>query len=275
MSEDTVAASKRRALERVERFRNLNDEGPLLVLPGAWDFVSARLLAIEGFPCLGTTSTGICWSLGRYGAWDPFLAASERIVTAVEVPVSLDIEAGFSRTPEGVAEHVRQVIATGACGINLEDGLLDGGLGDAGLHAEKIRAARQVTVSHGYPLYINARTDVFLGGGDDVAEAVRRGQLYAEAGADMFFAPGIREAADITELVNEVPIPLNVYASAGVPATQELAALGVRRLSVGCGLLQSALAKARNHARELFRSGSCGFVDAWLPFEEVEALCAR
>jgi len=273
MRGDTVDAQDRGALERVERFRTLNDEGPILVLPGAWDFVSARLLESEGFPCLGTTSTGVCWSLGRQGGWEAFLAASARIVGAVDVPVSLDIEAGFSRTPEGVAEHVRQAIGIGACGINLEDGISDRGLGDPALHADKVRAAREVGTQHACPLYVNARTDVFLGGGDDLAEAVRRGQRCAEAGADMFFVPGVRDAGDVAVLVAEVPLPLNVYALPGVPNARELAELGVRRLSVGCGLLQSALADARRRARELLGSGSYGFGEQWIPFEAVEALC--
>ncbi len=259
--------------QRLERFRELNEDAPLLVLPGAWDFVSARMFASEGFPALGTTSSGISWTIGRSSGWDSFLAASARIVGAVDVPVSLDIEEGFSGTPEGVARHVRQAIEIGACGVNLEDGLADGRLGDASLLVDKLQAAREVCVATSHPLFINARTDVFLGGFDDLSEAIRRGRLYAEAGADMFFAPGIAAKDDIATLVREVPIAVNVYALPGVPSVDELDEMGVGRLSVGCGVLQSALADARRVARGLAASGSYGFADDWISFDEAESLC--
>ena len=238
--------------------------------------MSARIFSQEGFPALGTTSSGVCWSIGRAGGWDSFLAASKRVVGAVQIPVSLDIEAGFGDSAAVVTEHVRQVIELGACGINLEDGCVDGRLGDPTRLVEKICSIRDLCRDQAYPLFLNARTDVFLSGSADLAESIRRGQLYAEAGADMVFVPGLSDAAAIGTFVAEVPAPVNIYAGPTVPPVSQLSELGVRRLSVGCGPQQSALADTRRVARVLCTSGTySAFTDEWLPFGDLELLCAE
>lgn len=260
---------------RAESFRRLHEMRELVVLPGVWDLASARIFAAEGYPALGTSSTGICWSVGRSGGWPVFLEASARIVRAVSVPVSLDIEAGFADEPAELRQHVQGVIEVGACGINLEDGLVEGVLADAAVLESKIQAVRELAHELEHPLFINARTDVYLGGPNDLAETVRRGRLYAAAGADGFFAPGVTDAALIATLVKEVPLPLNIYAGPGVPAVAQLAELGVRRLSVGCGPMQALLAQTQGIARSLRKGGRYGsFVDNWMPYADAEALCS-
>jgi len=261
--------------KHIERFRRLHQGPEVLVLPGVWDIVSARLFAAEGFPALGTTSAGVCWSVGRGNGWRAFLEASGRIARAVDVPVSFDIENGFDHRPDVVREHVRGVIEAGACGINLEDGFIDGALADAAIMEDKIRGIRDLCEEMNYPLFVNARTDVFLGGPADLGEAVRRGRLYAEVGADSIFVPGLVDATAIQTFVKEVPAPVNIYALPMVPPVTRLAALGVRRLSVGCGPMQSLLAHAQRIARALRDEGNyASFVDDWMPYEEAEAICA-
>ena len=258
----------------LETFRRLHEGNEVLVLPGVWDVVSARLFAAEGYPALGTTSTGIYWSAGRAGGWDRFLEASGRISETVEIPVSFDIENGFDEKPEVVRERVRQVIDAGACGINLEDGVVDGVLADIAIIEDKLRAIADLCEEIGFPLFVNARTDVYLGGPAELGEAVRRCQHFAELGADCVFVPGLVDAAAIGALVKEVPVPVNIYAIPGVPSVAQLADLGVARLSVGCGPMQALLAQARGIARSLRDNGDYeSFVADWMPFEELEALC--
>jgi len=233
--------------KHVERFRRLHQGPEGLVLPGVWDVASARLFVAEGFTALGTTSAGVCWSVGRGNGWRAFLEACGRIARAVDVPVSFDIE----------------------------DGFIDGVLADAAIMEDKIRAIRDLCEEMNYPLFVNARTDVFLGGPADLGEAVRRGRLYAEVGADSIFVPGLVDATAIQTFVKEVPAPVNIYALPNVPPVIRLAALGVRRLSVGCGPMQSLLAHAQRIARALRDEGNYdSFVDDWMPYKEAEAMCA-
>lgn len=264
-------------------FRELHD-GQILVLPGVWDVASARVFAAEGFPALGTTSAGIAWTLGQAvgqdAPWPLFLNACRQIASAVAVPVSFDVEAGFGDSAELIRDHVQQAIEAGACGINLEDGLVAGKLRDPRLLEEAIQAIREMCVHIGCSLFLNARTDVYLGGVTDeskqLGEAVRRGRLYAEAGADGFFVPGIVQTDAIESVVSEVPVPLNVYALPGLPAAARLQQLGVRRVSVGCGPLQSVLARTRAIARDLRSSADWGsFTDDWLDYDVSVALCSR
>jgi len=265
-------------------FRDLHSGPGILLLPGVWDVASARVFASHGFAALGTTSAGVAWTMGyangQDAPWPVFLERCRRIAQAVDIPVSFDIEAGFGDVAETVSDHVRQVIEAGACGINLEDGVADGRLGEPELLEDKIRAIRELSAAVGFPLFINARTDVYLGGMPDetkqLDEAIRRGQRYAEAGADGFFVPGLAQIDAIKEVVKEVRIPLNVYALPGVPGAATLTELGVRRVSVGCGPLQAAMARIRAIARALRDEGDwSSFTDDWLEYGEVLALLRR
>jgi 2-methylisocitrate lyase-like PEP mutase family enzyme len=264
-------------------FRGLHDGPEILVLPGVWDVASARLFAAEGFGALGTTSAGVAWSLGHATGqdvpWPHFLERCSRVARAVDVPVSFDIEAGFADTAEGVCENVREAIEAGACGINLEDGVEGGRLREPELVVDAIRAIRGLCAKLGFPLFVNARTDVYLGGIAEEArrlpEAIRRGRLYAQAGADGFFVPGLAEVDAIRSVVAEVPLPLNVYALRGVPAAEGLGELGVRRVSVGCGPLQAVLARTRAIARALRHDGDwSSFTHDWLDYGEAVELCS-
>lgn len=252
--------------ERAERFRRLH-EGPGILLVGSvWDAGSAVVFEREGFDAIATSSAGMAYSLGYPDGErlprEELLAAIARIVAAVQVPVSTDIERGYGRGPREVSETCRGVLEAGAVGVNLEDASSDDarGLVDEGLQVEKIRAVRAMADVFGVHLVINARSDGYLLGiGDEAtrfADTVRRLNRYREAGADCLFAPGVVDRQTIRRLVGELAGPLNILATAGAPPVAELAALGVRRVSQGSGPARAALATARRVARELKAHGT-------------------
>jgi len=252
--------------ERAERFRRLH-EGPGILLVGSvWDAGSAVVFEREGFDAIATSSAGMAFSLGYPDGErlprEELLAAIARIVAAVRVPVSADIERGYGRGPREVSETCRGVLEAGAVGVNLEDASSDDarGLVDEGLQVEKIRAVRAMADVFGVHLVINARSDGYLLGiGDEAtrfADTVRRLNRYREAGADCLFAPGVVDRQTIRRLVGELAGPLNILATAGAPPVAELAALGVRRVSQGSGPARAALATARRVARELKAHGT-------------------
>jgi hypothetical protein len=174
-------------IRKAQAFRKMHDRTKVLVLPNAWDAVTARLFARLGFAAVATTSGGVAWSLGyadgEHAPLDEVVAASARIAHAIDLPVSVDLEAGYGTTPEAVADAVRAIIEAGAVGINLEDGLhVSGALRGLDAAADRIRAAREAAVAAGVPLLINARTDTYLlkYGADDSErfdETVRRARL--------------------------------------------------------------------------------------------------
>lgn len=242
-----------------ERFASLHRAGQPLLLPNAWDVASAVAIAAAGARAVATTSAGVAWSLGVPDAGD--LGADraaeviERIAAAVEVPVSADIEAGYGDSPEAVARTVAAVVRAGAAGVNLEDRRDTGGLYDAAAQADRIAAAR--SAAGDVPVWINARTDVFLGGGypDGVAEALKRAASYAAAGADSLFVPGLTDLGAIAELVAG-PLPVAVMAGPGAPSVAEFASAGVVRVSVGSAIAQAAYGLAARAAAEMFTAGT-------------------
>jgi 2-methylisocitrate lyase-like PEP mutase family enzyme len=237
-----------------------------------------------GFPAIATTSAGIAWALGypdgeRISRGE-MLAVIRRISTAVRVPVTADVEAGYGSSPAAAAETARGVIAAGAVGLNLEDGTSAGDLLDAGLQVERIRAAREAGATARVPLVINARTDAFEVKAWDparrFAEAVRRATAYHAAGADCLFVPHVSDGETIGRLARELPGPLNVIAGPPAPPLGELERLGVRRASLGPRVVQAALGTVRRVAEELRERGSYeALADLMIPFAELQQLVAR
>ena len=271
---------------RAEALRALHHGPSPLILPNAWDVISARLFEEAGCQALGTTSAGIAATLGYPDGErvprDELLAVVERIARAVAVPVSADIEAGYGDTPAAVARTVRAVIATGAVGLNLEDGTGDPAhpLADLAAQVAKIRAAREVAADAGVPLVLNARTDVYwaaVGTADGrFAMAVERLRAYRAAGADCLFIPGIVDAETIGRLVRAVQVPLNVLAAEGTPPVAELGRLGVRRVSVGSAPLRATLGLVRRIADELLLQGTYSrMTTGGLAYAEVNRLLAE
>ena len=265
-----------------ERLRALHHGPPILVLPNAWDAASARLFEAEGFPAVATTSAGVAAALGYPdGGIVPsreMIEAVSRIVRAVKVPVTADIEHAYAATPDAVAEIVLRVVAAGAVGINLEDyvpGASD--LEPLALQVDKIKTIIKATTKAGVRVVINARTDVFLrelGAAEArLGVAIERGKTYLAAGADCVFVPGVRDRDTIGALVSGIGGPVNILAVAGTPPIAELEALGVARVSVGSGPMRATLALIRDVARELKTRGTyAAFTRHAMPFDEVNEL---
>jgi 2-methylisocitrate lyase-like PEP mutase family enzyme len=248
--------------------------GPGFVLPNAWDAGSARILEQVGFPAIATTSAGIAWSCGVPDGGeldrDTMLEHVGRIVAAVSVPVTADLEAGYGDTADDVGRTVARAVELGAVGANLED------VGPAGLYgidqaADRIAAARAVAPRGTFVL--NARTDTYFAGtaGDVFAETVERAVRYVEAGADCVFVPGVVEEDTIRRLAAAIPAPLNVVAGlANTIDAPTLFALGVKRVSLGGSLARAALSLLDRAGRELLDSGTLGFLDGVIGYADLQ-----
>ncbi len=263
-------------------FRRLHSPqtGDILVLPNAWDALSARVIEQAGARAIATTSAGVSWALGRQDGQAvtraDMIAAVRRIAEAVQVPVTADIESGYgSGSPEDVEATVRGVVEVGAVGINMEDapGRREESLLRPEEHAARIAAAR---AAGGPELFINARVDVYLkemgaeSGRFD--ETIRRARAYTAAGADGVFVPGVVDASTIARLVEAIGAPVNIMASYGAPSVAELADLGVARVSVGPAITRAAMATIRTATRELLETGTYDGLVGGVPFAEANAL---
>ena len=253
----------------------------MLVLPNAWDVMSALVIANEGAAAIATTSGGVSWAHGHPDGQHldhrQAVQAVAAIARAVDLPVSADIEGGYGRAPDEVAGVVARIVSVGACGINLEDSPGDGApLLEPRAQARRIAAARAAARERGVELVINARTDVLLveGSSATLNEALTRGELYAEAGADCLFVPGLTDLGTIGKLVARSPLPVNTMAGPGTPSVAQLAEVGVRRISVGTAIAQAAFSIAARTARELLTHGTYASLDAELSYAALNALAA-
>lgn len=280
---------------KADLLRELHGRGMLLVLPNAWDCMSAKIFEDCGFPAIATTSAGIAWARGYPDGerlyWDEMAEAIGLIADTVSVPVTADVEAGYGDSPQSVARMARAVIVAGAIGLNLEDSAdpeppgraASSRRGDTSLlleadeQSERVWAVVEVGRATGVPLVVNARTDVYWREVGDperrFGETVRRANAFLEAGADCVFVPGVKNPETIAGLVQEIPGPLNVLAGPGSLSISELAELGVRRVSVGSGPARAIMGLTRSMGRELLGSGSYQAMGhGALPYPEANAL---
>jgi len=239
---------------RAELFAALHRPGDPLLLPNAWDVASAVMIVAAGAKAIATTSAGVAWSFGvpdggGLGAERAAVAVA-RIVAAVDVPVSADIEAGY----EDLAATVSAVLQAGAVGVNIEDSQA-GVLLSPAEQAGRLHQARAVADGAGLRPWINARTDVFLTGSGQLGEALARSAAYAEAGADSLFVPGLVDPAGIAVLAAG-PLPVAVMAWPGAPSAAEFAAAGAARISLGSAIAQAAFRVAARAAAELLADGT-------------------
>ena len=256
-------ADKRRA------FQQLHLAG-CFVIPNPWDVGSARYLQSLGFKALATTSSGFAWSRGHPDgavSRDMALAHLRDIVAAADVPVNADFESGFAPDAAGVAESVRLAVETGVAGLSIEDSTGDASepLYELGAAVERIRAARKAIDKAGGDTLLVGRAECFLVGRPDLDETIARLKAYAQAGADCLYAPGIRIRDQIAAVVAGVaPKPLNLLVGSASDLTmQEIAALGVRRVSVGGALARSAWGGFMHAARLIAEQGKFdGFANA-------------
>jgi 2-methylisocitrate lyase-like PEP mutase family enzyme len=267
--------------DKARRLRKAVSEG-VLVLPNAWDAGSAAVIAAAGAPAIATTSGGVSWSAGHGDGQqltrDEMAAAARRVVAAVSVPVTVDAEGGYGPAPEDVAATVHALVAAGAAGVNLEDSTTPGGpLFEVAEQSARLRAARDAAAAAGLPeLVVNARTDVFLfgiGAPEGRLDAVlERARAYAEAGADGLFVPGLLDLDALRTLCAASPLPVNAMAGAGGPSVAELAAVGVRRVSLGTALAQAAYGAAHRAATEILQQGTYTALEGALDFSTVNSL---
>jgi len=259
----TSFAEKRRA------FRRLHEAG-CFVIPNPWDVGSARYLQSLGFKALASTSSGFAWSVGRSdGAMsrDAVLAHLRELVSATDLPVNADFENGYASDAAGVAESVRLAVETGVAGLSIEDSTGDAGkpLFDVDVAVERMRAARRAIDKAGGDTLLVGRAEGFLWGRPDLDDAILRLKAYSDAGADCLYAPGIRTPEQIRAVVDAVaPKPVNLLVGSTSELTmQAIAALGVRRVSVGGALARAAWGGFMRAARMLAEEGRFeGFADA-------------
>jgi 2-methylisocitrate lyase-like PEP mutase family enzyme len=277
------AASPGALAARRRTFRALHERG-CFVIPNPWDVGSALYLQHLGFQALATTSAGFAFSQGLP---DSDVAVSRQrslahiadIVAAVDLPVSADFASGYGVQPEEVADSVRRCVATGVAGLSVEDGTGDRSapLYDLPLAVERIRAARQAIDESGTGVILTARAECYhTGHPDPLKESIRRLDAYADAGADVLFAPGVQEMAEIKALVDAVrPKPLNLLVVRDIGAgVEDIAALGVRRISVG-GALALAAWTAFIHTAQVLRSqGTFAGLAGLVPYAEINGLFA-
>ena len=259
-------------------FRALHEHG-CFVIPNPWDPGSARYLRQLGFQALATTSAGFAFSRGlpdssRAMPVDAVLGHIADIVDAVDLPINADFESGYGGEPEGVAASVRRCVATGVAGLSIEDATGDRArpLYDLPQAVERLAAARAAIDESGTAVLLTARAECFLAGHDDaLRESIRRLTAYAEAGADVLFAPGIYQRDDIRALTAALaPTPVNVLVGRNIGLTvADLAALGVRRISVGSALARAAWTRFIESAKDIAAEGRFTSLDGLTPFAEL------
>ena len=270
---------------RRKAFRVLHERG-CFVIPNPWDVGSARYLQHLGFPALATTSAGYAFSQGLPDSGDDAVLARDRnlayianVTAAVDLPVSADFMSGYGLEPEDVAESVARCVATGVAGLSIEDSTGDPTLPlyDLSIAVERVRAARQAIDQSGADVLLTARAECYhVGRPDPLRESVRRLQAYAAAGADVLFAPGPQTPAEIEALVAAVaPKPLNLLVVRDIGlAVEEIAGLGVRRISVGGALALAAWTGFMRAAQALKSEGSFAGLANLVPYPEINALFA-
>jgi 2-methylisocitrate lyase-like PEP mutase family enzyme len=249
--------------EKAAHFLALHREERPMLLANAWDVGSAKLLAALGFHALATTSGGHAASLGRLDSStsrEQAVQHAAELVRATDVPVSADFEDGFAAEPAGVAETTRLALEIGLAGCSVEDwSAAEQRLFDRDAAAERVAAAAEAAHSGPVRLVLTARAENHLRGNPNLADTIARLQAYQQAGADVLYAPALDRPEDLRELLASVDLPVNVLARAGAPSVAELAALGVKRVSVGGAFAMAAYGAAVEAANELLNDGTYGY----------------
>ncbi len=265
--------------EKVAAFRALHARPGAFVLPNPWDVGTAVLLARLGFEALATTSAGYAFTIGKRDnavGREPMLAHVAAIVAATDLPVNADLENGFGHDPKTVAETMRRAAATGIAGGSIEDatGRADDPIYARDLAVDRVRAAVGAVRALQVPFVVTARAENFIVGRPDLADTIARLQAYQEAGADVLYAPGLTTAEEIGAVVRSVDRPVNVLMGRAGQALDvaALAALGVKRVSVGSALSRTALGAFLRAARALRDRGSCDGMAEQVPFAELNAM---
>ena len=260
---------------RAETFKALHERDRAFVMPNPWDAGSAIMLASLGFEALATTSAGCAFSLGRPDAegalsLEDTLANAGMIARATTLPVAADLENGFSNTPEGCAQTILCAAASGIVGGSIEDasGIAADPIYPFDLSVQRVEASVAAARSLPFPFILTARAENLLHGRLDLPDTIRRLQAYAEAGADVLYAPGLRSAEDVLAVVKAVaPKPVNVLMSGGLKlSVAQLSEMGVRRISVGSAMALAAYGEFYRAAQEVSEHGTFTFTERSMPF---------
>ena len=261
---------------RAQAFKALHERDGVFVIPNPWDAGSAKMLASLGYEALATTSAGYAFSQGRPDGGltlEETLANVRAIVAATDLPVSVDLENGFADDPAESAQSILRAAEAGAVGGSIEDAT---GRADAPIYCfdhavARVKAAVAAARSLPFPFMLTARAENFLHGNPDLDDTIRRLKAFAEAGADVLYAPGLRNADEVLAVVRAVaPKPVNVLMSGGLKLTvQEVADLGAKRISVGSALALAALGEFYRAAEELKTSGTFGFTSRSMPYAKA------
>jgi len=267
--------------DKARAFRALHERPGLFIVPNPWDAGSAKLLASLGFEALATTSLGFASSIGRV---DGTLAVSREeligncrsIAAATDLPVSADLENGYAGDPEKAAEIIRLAAEAGIVGGSIEDSSGDPArpIYDFDLAVKRVAAAARVARSLPFRFTLTARAENYLHGRPDFEDTVRRLRAFAEAGAEVLYAPGVRDLETIRKLVAAVPKPVNVVMGLADPdlTVPQLAEAGVKRISVGGGLYRLALAAVRDASLAMRDGGSFRWVRDMLPGKDLKEI---
>lgn len=269
--------------ERAQAFRALHERPGVFVMPNPWDAGTAKLFAALGFEALATTSFGLANALGRVDGTltvtcDELIANCRDIAAATQLPVNADLENGYADDPEQAAAVIRLAADAGIVGGSMEDasGDPDAPIYDFNLAVERVAASAEVARALPFPFTLTARAENYLHGRRDLDDTVRRLQAFAAAGADVLYAPGLRDLETIRQVVAAVPKPLNVVMSAADPdiTAQQLAEAGVKRISVGGALSRLAFAAVRDAAVAMRDGGSFQWVRDTMPSKDLKAILA-
>ncbi|OGU61526.1 MAG: hypothetical protein A2V66_00455 [Ignavibacteria bacterium RBG_13_36_8] len=271
--------------KKAEEFLELHNDPHILLLPNAWDVVTTKMYERFGFEAIGTTSAGIAATLGypdgQQMTLEENLSVVERIVKNTILPVSADIESGYSITVEGAVKTAEAVLDIGAVGINLEDstGNEENPFFEISEVVERIKAIRSIAKTNGIHLVINLRTDVYMLGKASHAEnfkhTVERANIYREAGADCIFVPDMGDFNEqiIAQLVKEINAPLNIIAGGNIPPIQKLEEIGVARVSFGPRPMRAMLSFLCKMQKELLEKGTYDFMTTdTMSYDEVNTI---
>lgn len=261
---------------KAHAFKALHERPGIFVIPNPWDAGSAKMLASLGYQALATTSAGYAFSQGKPDgalSLDETLANVRAIVAATDLPVAVDLENGFSDDPAEAAKSLLRAAEAGAVGGSIEDAT---GRADAPIYCfehavARIEAAVAAVRTLPFPFILTARAENYLHGNPDINDTIRRLQAFAEAGADVLYAPGLRSAEEVLAVVRAVaPKPVNVLMSGGLKLTvQELQEMGVRRISTGSALALAAFGEFFRAAEEIQQSGTFGFTAQSMPYAKA------
>jgi len=260
---------------RRERFRALHAGTELFVMPNPWDVGSARLLASCGFEALATTSAGFAWSLGKHDQQvtrDELVAHVASLTAATALPLNVDSERCYPDDPGGVAETVALLAGAGAAGFSIEDyDPASASIDSVEVAAARVAVAADAAHSLQDPLVLTGRAENHIRGVDDLDDTIARLIAYRDAGADVVYAPGLSGIDDIARMVGAVGVPVNVLALASGPGLDELASVGVRRVSTGGALAAVAYGALVEGAEELLRDGTSGYAKRAVSREALES----